>query len=524
MERIVCGDVGYGKTEVALRAAFKAVSSGYQVAILVPTTILALQHYQTILSRMRGFPVIADMVSRFRKPKQQAETLRRVKRGEVNILVGTHRVLSKDVEFKKLGLVIIDEEQRFGVAQKEKLKQLTKNVDVLTLTATPIPRTLNMAMSGIRDMSVLEEPPTDRLPVQTYVLEYDEGIVFEAIKKELRRGGQVFYMHNRVDELDGIAAKIAAEVDGATVAIAHGQMDKEELSDIWRGMVEGSIDVLVCTTLIEAGIDVPNANTLIIDDANRYGLAQLHQIRGRVGRSGRRAYAYFAYKKGTDLTEIAQKRLSAIRDFTEFGSGFRVAMRDLEIRGAGDLLGAEQHGQIESVCYELYMKLLNEAILEERGETVTKKAECTVSLSVDAYIPEKYIRSAAQRIDAYKKIASISTEEDVDDVRDELTDRYGVPPAQTETLFKISLIRAMGGEYGFTKVEAKNGNIVLYAPSFDISVWSQIMSEHRGRILFGAGSPPYMTYKRDQSMDKCDVVLGLLKNYIQKISKNTVDN
>ena len=349
MERLLCGDVGYGKTEVALRAAFKAVRSGYQVAILVPTTILAFQHYQTILSRMRGFPVSADMLSRFRKPSEQKETLKKLKRGETDIIVGTHRILSKDIEFKKLGLVIVDEEQRFGVAQKEKLKQLVKDVDILTLTATPIPRTLNMALSGIRDMSVLEEPPVDRIPVQTYVLEYSEPIIEEAIKKELRRGGQVFYLHNRVETLSDIAGRIAQFAQGATVAIAHGQMDKDELSDIWREMLEGRIDVLVCTTLIESGVDIPNANTLIIDDAERYGLAQLHQIRGRVGRSGRRAYAYLTYKRGKMLTEIAQKRLSAIRDFTEFGSGFRVAMRDMEIRGAGNLLGSEQHGQIESV-------------------------------------------------------------------------------------------------------------------------------------------------------------------------------
>ena len=520
MERLLCGDVGYGKTEVALRAAFKAVRSGFQVAILVPTTILALQHYQTMLSRMRGFPVTVDMISRFRKPKQQAETLRRLKRGEVDILVGTHRLISKDVEFRDLGLVIIDEEQRFGVAQKEKLKQLTKNVDVLTLTATPIPRTLNMAMSGIRDMSILEEPPTDRLPVQTYVLEYDEVVITEAIKKELRRGGQVFYMHNRVEDLSVIAAKLATQIEGAVIATAHGQMDKEELSDIWHSMLEGDIDVLVCTTLIEAGINVPNANTLIIDDADRYGLAQLHQIRGRVGRSGRRAYAYFAYRKDKTLTEIAEKRLAAIRDFTEFGSGFRVAMRDLEIRGAGNLLGAEQHGQIETVGYDLYMKLLNEAILEEKGETVKKRPECGVALDVDAYIPEKYVRSSAQRIDAYKKIASIRCEEDVSDVRDELTDRYGTPPEQTEALLKISLLRALGGEGGFTRIEYRNGAILYHTTGFDLSVWSELMNEYRGRIFFSAGSDPYVTFKRQPKEDRCDCALNLLKKYIQKTAEN----
>lgn len=520
MERLLCGDVGYGKTEVALRAAFKAVRSGYQVAIMVPTTILALQHYQTMLSRMRGFPVTVDMVSRFRKPKQQAETLRRVKRGEVDILVGTHRILSKDVEFRNLGLVIVDEEQRFGVAQKEKLKQLTKNVDVLTLTATPIPRTLNMAMSGIRDMSILEEPPTDRLPVQTYVLEYDETIIMEALKKEIRRGGQVFYLHNRVEDLDVIASRIASEIENSTVAVAHGQMDKEQLSDIWQLMVEGKIDVLVCTTLIEAGIDVPNANTLVIDDADRYGLAQLHQIRGRVGRSGRRAYAYFTYTRGKVLSEIATKRLNAIRDFTEFGSGFRVAMCDLEIRGAGNLLGAEQHGQIESVGYDMYMKLLNEAILEEKGEDLKKKQECSVSLDMDAFIPEKYIRSTSQRIDAYKKIASIRCEEDISDVRDELTDRYGIPPTQTETLFSVALLRTLGGECGFTRIEFRAGAILYYTSSYRADVWSVMADQYKGRISFNAGSSPHVSYKCDVREDKCTSAVGLLKKYIQLSSQN----
>lgn len=520
MERLLCGDVGYGKTEVALRAAFKAVRSGYQVAILVPTTILALQHFQTMLSRMRGFPVTVDMISRFRKPKQQAETIRRVKRGEVDILVGTHRILSKDIEFRNLGLVIVDEEQRFGVAQKEKLKRFSKNVDVLTLTATPIPRTLNMAMSGIRDMSILEEPPTDRLPVQTYVLEYDEGLILEAIRNELRRGGQVFYMHNRVEELYSIAAKLSEELEGATVAVAHGQMDKDELSDIWRTMVEGTLDVLVCTTIIEAGIDVPNANTLIIDDADRYGLAQLHQIRGRVGRSGRRAYAYLTYNKGKELSEVSNKRLNTIRDFTEFGSGFRVAMCDLEIRGAGNLLGAEQHGQIDSVGYDMYMKLLNEAILEEKGEDVKKHAECAVALGIDAYIPEKYIRSTSQRIDAYKKIASIRCEEDISDVRDELTDRFGVPPEQTEVLLSIALLRSLGGENGFSRIEYRQGSLLYFTSSYNASAWNELSSEYRGRIFFNAGSSPHVAYRMAPKEDKCVSALGLLKKYIQLSSQN----
>ena len=515
MERLLCGDVGYGKTEVALRAAFKAVRSGYQVAILVPTTILAFQHYQTVLSRMRGFPVTVDMLSRFRKPKEQKETLKRVKRGEVDILIGTHRMLSKDTEFKKLGLVIIDEEQRFGVAQKEKLKQLSKDVDVLTLTATPIPRTLNMAMSGIRDMSVLEEPPTDRIPVQTYVLEYDDVIIAEAVRKELRRGGQIFYLHNRVETLPEIAARLSEFAPDAVIAIAHGQMDKEDLSDIWKAMLDGEIDILVCTTLIESGVDVPNANTLIIDDAERYGLAQLHQIRGRVGRSGRRAYAYLTYKRGSVLKEIAEKRLAAIRDFTEFGSGFRVAMRDMEIRGAGNLLGSQQHGQIESVGYDLYMKLLGEAVLEEKGETPAPKPECTVSLATDAYIPEKYIRSTAQRIDAYKKIASVETEEDLDDVYDELTDRYGTLPKQAEILLSISLIRSLGGKAGFEKIEYRNGNVVMFTKSISISAWQALMREYKGRLLLSAGGTPYVTLRLSEKADRAVEIKGLLKKYIQ---------
>ncbi len=520
MERLLCGDVGYGKTEVALRAAFKAVRSGYQVAVLVPTTILALQHYQTILARMRGFPVTVDMVSRFRKPKEQKETAKRLKRGEIDILVGTHRLLSKDIEFKKLGLVIIDEEQRFGVAQKEKLKQLAKDVDVLTLTATPIPRTLNMAMSGIRDMSVLEEPPVDRIPVQTYVLEYDEAIIADAVRRELRRGGQIFYLHNRVETLSDIASHLSQIAPDAAIAVAHGQMDKEELSDVWKSMLEGETDILVCTTLIEAGVDIPNANTLIIDDAERYGLAQLHQIRGRVGRSGRRAYAYLTYRKGMVLKEIAQKRLEAIRDFTEFGSGFRVAMRDMEIRGAGNLLGSEQHGQIESVGYDLYMKLLNEAVLEEKGEAPEKRRECTVSLQTDAYIPERFIRSTAQRIDAYKRIASVSCEDDMYDVYDELADRYGALPKQAVVLLNISLIRALGSQAGFEKIDYRNGAVLFFGYSLDMNAMRGLMADMPSRIRFSVGSPPYITLKLSSESDRCEESLTLLKKYIQFTNSN----
>jgi transcription-repair coupling factor (mfd) len=515
MDRLLCGDVGFGKTEVALRAAFKAVEAQKQVAILVPTTILALQHYQTLLSRLRGFPVKSDMVSRFRSPKQQAETLRRLRRGEVDIIVGTHRLVSKDVEFRDLGLVIVDEEQRFGVAHKEKLKQLSSGVDVLTLTATPIPRTLNMAMSGIRDMSILEEAPGDRMPVQTYVLEYDDIIVGEAIRKELRRGGQVFYLHNRVESINNVAMSLSKLAPEAKIAVAHGQMDKEQLSDIWRSMIDGEVDILVSTTIIESGVDIPNANTLIIEDADRLGLSQLHQIRGRVGRSSRRAYAYFTYRRGSVLSEIATKRLSAIRDYTEFGSGFKIALRDLEIRGAGNLLGAEQHGHIETVGYDLYMRLLNEAILEEKGETVEVKPEHTVEFSCNAYIPENYIRSSVQRIDAYKKISLILGEDDLSDVADELCDRWGEPPEPVVNLLNIALIRALGSECGISKTEQKGNTVFFYPVRLDAAVWATLAGAFGGRLLLSLGSKPYISVKIKRDEKTLIFVRDLFKKYIQ---------
>ena len=399
MNRLLCGDVGFGKTEVALRAAFKAIMGGKQVAILVPTTILAMQHYQTALSRMRSYPVTVEMLTRFKKPKEQSEIIRKVKRGETDILIGTHKLLSKKLEFRDLGLLIVDEEQRFGVAQKEKLKELAKNVDVLTLTATPIPRTLNMAMNGISDISVLDEAPEDRRPVQTYVLEHDDGIIYDAIRRELDRGGQVLYLYNKVETIDLVAARLAHDMPSARVAIAHGQMDKDELEDIWRLLVNGEIDILVCTTIIETGIDLPTANTLIIENADRFGLSQLHQIRGRVGRSERQAYAYFTYRPGKALTEVAEKRLSAIKEYAEFGAGFKIALCDLEIRGAGNLLGAEQHGYIDAVGYDLYVKLLNEAVLEEKGETRGPKTEAQIDMKISAHIPEEYIPTSAGRME-----------------------------------------------------------------------------------------------------------------------------
>ncbi len=523
MDRLLCGDVGFGKTEVALRSAFKAVESGKQVALLVPTTILALQHYQTLISRLRGFPVRVDMLSRFRSPKQQQETLRRLRRGEVDIIVGTHRIVSKDVVFKDLGLVIIDEEQRFGVAAKEKLKQLSSGVDTLTLTATPIPRTLNMAMSGIRDMSVLEEAPTDRVPVQTYVLEYDDMILSDAIAKELRRGGQVFYLHNRVDNMADVYAKVSQLAPDAKIAVAHGKMDKEELSDIWHSMLEGEIDVLISTTIIEAGVDVPNANTLIIENADRLGLSQLHQIRGRIGRSSRRAYAYFTYPKGKVLTEIASKRLSAIREYTEFGSGFKVALRDLEIRGAGNILGSEQHGHIENVGYDMYMRILNEAILEEKGETKAQKTECTVEMNVSAFIPESYIKSPVQRIDVYKKISLIENVADKMDIIDELLDRYGNLPKSVSSLLDVSLLRACGSRCSVNKIVKRGSSVLFYPESLDIRIWSMLTADRKGSILMSLELKPYVTLRTKAGDDVFKKAIELLTDYEKIMNSSDSD-
>ncbi len=482
MDRLLCGDVGYGKTEVAFRAAYKAIMGGKQVAILVPTTILALQHYQTALSRMRAFGVEVDMISRFRTPKQIAQSLRKLARGETDFIIGTHRLLSSDVEFKDLGLLIVDEEQRFGVVQKEKIKQMAGNIDVLTLTATPIPRTLNMAMGGIRDISVLDEAPGDRVPVQTYVLEDDDLIVMEAIKRELRRGGQVFYMHNFVDSITTVAAKISKAIPEARIRIAHGQMEKEMLEDIWNSMLTGETDVLVSTSIIETGIDIPNANTLIVDNAHRLGLSQLHQLRGRVGRSARRAYAYFTYPKNRALTEIAQKRLEAVRDYAEFGAGFKIAMRDLELRGAGNLLGSKQHGHLDAVGYDLYIKLLNEAVLEERGVEVKEEAECKVTVSFDAFLPESYVSSPSQRMHLYKRIALIRNRDDYYDLTDELVDRFGELPTPAKNLLEIALIRAGGIAIGIDSVEQEGSSIKIFPKHIDIEIWSELCDLFGGSI------------------------------------------
>ena len=520
MDRLLCGDVGFGKTEVALRAAFKAVEAGKQVAILVPTTILAMQHYQTAISRMRAFPIKISLLSRFRTSKEQEATLRALKRGDVDIIIGTHRLLSSDVQFKDLGLLIVDEEQRFGVAHKEKLKQFSKNVDVLTLTATPIPRTLNMAMSSIRDMSVLDEAPSDRLPVQTYVLEHDDIVINEAIRRELRRGGQVFYLHNRVDTIVQKAMRLRNEFPDAVIETAHGQMEKEELSAIWQGMVSGDIDILVCTTIIETGVDVPNANTLIIENADKMGLSQLHQIRGRVGRSSRRAYAYFTYPHSKSLSEIATKRLQAIRDFTEFGSGFKIALRDLEIRGAGDLLGARQHGHMESIGYDLYIKILNEAVLEEKGEKPKERADCTVNIGRDSYIPESYIEDPAQRIDVYKKIATVETEQDMDDIAAELLDRYGDLPPSVETLLSISLLRALAIDCAFVQIDQTEDGAVIYPRYLDIAAWSEMIALYpKKSITVIASAKPSVRCKNKSGEPILPFICGLLKKYIQIKSK-----
>ncbi len=516
MDRLLCGDVGYGKTEVAIRAAFKAVISGKQVAVLVPTTILALQHYQTFTRRMRAFSVQVDMISRFKSPKEQEQTLRRLERGDVDIIVGTHRLLGKDIRFHDLGLLIVDEEQRFGVAQKEKLKQLCGNIDVLTLSATPIPRTLNMAMGGIRDISLLDEAPVDRLPVQTYVLEHDDMIIHEAIRKELRRGGQVFYLHNVVENIDAVAASVKEAIPDARIVVAHGKMDKETLEEIWEKMLVGDIDILVCTTIIETGVDVPNANTLIVDGADRLGLSQLHQLRGRVGRSSRRAYAYFTYRPGKAITEIAEKRLGAIREYAEFGAGFRIALRDMEIRGTGNLLGSEQHGHMEAVGYDLYIKLLNEAVLEERGEKLPEKKECTVTVAVSAYLPESYVKYAAQRMALYKRIALIRNREDMEDMIDELSDRYGDLPKPAVSLLHIALARALGEACGVTAIR-QDGHAVYFAQEqLDIDIWSELAEMVKGRLRFsGVGEEAAIKLQLREGEAMLPIIHKIFEKYIE---------
>ncbi len=493
MDRLLAGDVGVGKTEVALRAAFKCVMGGKQCAILVPTTILAWQHYNTLLSRMEAFPVKIEMLSRFRTPKQIKETVRGLNEGTVDIVVGTHRLLQKDIKFKDLGLLIVDEEQRFGVKHKEKLKETFLSVDTLTLSATPIPRTLNMAMSGIRDLSSIEAPPTERQPVETYVMEYDVNILASAIKKELARSGQVYYLHNRVDTIEVAAQKLKNMVPTANIAVAHGRMSEEELSRVWQGLINAEVDILVCTTLIETGVDVRNVNTLIIENADRMGLAQLYQIRGRVGRSSRKAYAYFTFHRNKVLSDIASKRLSAIREFTAFGSGFRIAMRDLQIRGAGNLLGQSQSGHMEAVGYDLYVKMLNQAVATAKGEKpATDKTESIIDITVDAYISEKYVQTPAARIEAYKRIAAIQTEEDAADVLEELKDRYGPVADAAKGLVDISLLRMVCAELGIYEVTQKKDTIVLYSDNLTKENIRPLLRAGKLKALFNAAPKPYL--------------------------------
>ncbi len=487
MDRLLCGDVGFGKTEVALRAVMKAIMDGKQVAILVPTTVLAQQHYQTAISRFRGFPVNIDVLSRFRSATEQKRTLQNLRSGGVDLIIGTHKLLQKTVEFKDLGLLIVDEEQRFGVSHKERLKEISKGVDVLTLSATPIPRTLNMALSGIRDMSTIEAPPADRYPVQTFVMEHNNAILDDAIRREVERGGQVYYLHNRTETIDQCAGALRRRIPGLSVAVAHGQMGEDALGDVMQAMAEGEIQVLVCTTIIETGLDIPNANTLIIENADRFGLSQLHQLRGRVGRSTRHAYAYFTYKPDKNLTEIAEKRLSAIRDFAEFGSGFKIAMRDLEIRGAGNLLGAEQSGHMMSVGYDMYLKLLDEAVLEERGEA-PKQPDCTADLTVTANVDKDYVSRGEERMDLYRRMAAIRTQEDADDLLDEIIDRYGDPPKGVLNLIDIALLRANARAAGIEDIKQKAGDVLFTLTDLNFEAVSALCAhpDYQKRVQFVA--------------------------------------
>ena len=507
MDRLLCGDVGFGKTEVALRAAFKCVADGKQCAILVPTTILALQHYQTICKRFEGFPIEAQMISRFVPATQQKKIKEQLKSGFVDIIVGTHRLISKDIEFRNLGLIIVDEEQRFGVAQKEKLKENYPDIDVLTLSATPIPRTLNMAMSGIRDMSILEEAPHDRHPVQTYVVEYNFEVILQAIHSELRRGGQVYYLHNRTETIERTAAKLKEFLPDHTVAVAHGQMSEDQLSDIWRRLLEGEIDVLVCTTIIETGVDVQNVNTIIIEDADRLGLAQLHQIRGRVGRSARRASAYLTFTRGKELSEIAAKRLTAIREYTEFGSGFHIAMRDLEIRGAGNILGAQQHGHMEAVGYDMYLKMLEQAVSEEKGEAppVSEK-ECLIDLPIDAHIPADYIENVPHKLKMYRRIADIKNQDDADDVIDELIDRFGEPPPCVMGLITVSLLRNSALLQGVYEIGRTGNNVKLFIEGLQMEKISLLAKYMPGRITVSAAGKPHIAIKVNVGEDQLSII------------------
>lgn len=526
MDRLICGDVGYGKTEIAIRAAFKAVQEGKQVVCLVPTTILAQQHYNTFVQRLKEFPVRIDLLCRFRSAAEQKKTIEDTKKGFVDILVGTHRVLSKDVVFKDLGLLIIDEEQRFGVTHKEKIKKLKENIDVLTLTATPIPRTLHMSLIGIRDMSVLEEAPNERMPIQTYVMEYNDEMVREAITRELARDGQVYYVYNRVNDIADVAGRIQSLVPDANVAFAHGQMKERELEDIMYDFINGDIDVLVSTTIIETGLDIPNANTMIIQDADRFGLSQLYQLRGRVGRSNRMAYAFLLYQRDKLLKEVAEKRLSAIREFTDLGSGIKIAMRDLEIRGAGNLLGEAQSGHMEAVGYDLYCKMLNEAVRQLKGGPEAETFTTLIDLNVDAYIPEYYIKNEYQKLDIYKRIAAIESEEELEDMTEELIDRFGDIPKKVQQLLVIASLKSLAHSVYVTAIEQKGEEIrfTMYEKAkIDPSGIPKFLDSYKNDLIFRAEEPPYFLYCRKGRNKKSNTenVLDTVRRILEDLKKMT---
>ena len=518
MDRLICGDVGFGKTEIAIRAAFKAIQDNKQVAYLVPTTVLAQQHYKTFKQRFKDFPVRVEMLSRFRTKSNIDQNIRDLKKGYVDIVIGTHRLLSKDVKFKDLGLLIIDEEQRFGVKHKEQIKELKNNVDVITLTATPIPRTLHMSLIGIRDMCVMEEPPQDRMPIQTFVMEYNEEIARDAINRELARGGQVYFVHNRVQDIADMAASVQNMVPDANVAFAHGQMSERQLEEIMYDFVNGDIDVLVSTTIIETGLDIPNANTIIIHDAERMGLSQLYQLRGRVGRSNRMAYAFLMYSRNKKLTEVAEKRLGAIRDFTELGSGVKIAMRDLEIRGTGNLLGAQQSGHLEAVGYDLYCKMLNQAIEVLKGETPEEDFETKIDLMCDAFVPASYIKNETLKMDIYKRIAGIETDEEYEDMQDELIDRFGDIPSQVENLLQVVLLKAAAHKVYITEISGTKDKMKIMMwnqAKIDVERIPILVREYKGRLKFVTGDTPYFVYSPKPDDDN---VIGRAGKLVESMS------
>lgn len=521
MDRLICGDVGYGKTEIAIRAAFKAVQEGKQVAFLVPTTILAQQHYNTFIQRMKDYPINIELMCRFRTPAQQKQAIEGLKRGNVEIVIGTHRLLSKDIAFKDLGLLVVDEEQRFGVTHKEKIKQLKKDIDVLTLTATPIPRTLHMGLVGIRDMSVLEEPPVDRLPIQTFVMEYNDEMVREAINRELARNGQVYYVYNRVNNIDEITNQIAKLVPEANVVFAHGQMSERRLEQIMYDFINGDIDVLVATTIIETGLDISNVNTIIIHDADKLGLSQLYQLRGRVGRSNRTSYAFLMYKRDRMLKEVAEKRLSAIREFTDLGSGFKIAMRDLEIRGAGNILGAEQHGHMEAVGYDLYCKMLNEAVLIMKGEREDEEDyETAIDVKADAYIPASYIRNELQKLNMYKKISLIENRAEYEDMEDELLDRFGEPPRAVQNLLRVALIKAAAHTAQITEIKGDRQRLKIsfYSKAkIDINKIPDMVKKYGNDMKFCCSEPPYFEYMPKRQLKNADEMFDKMEEIVKDI-------